>query len=409
MGGQGAGAQSAEKRVWVLDTRATILERIETVMGGDDWQVECFSDARRALLHARHEVPDVIILGLGENTIEPADLLAIRNDVEAVAGVPLIALYGQGDVISVDEVMAQGVADAVAVDNLEDELVRRVQWQLQSCEPIAPKASRLASIDGLSAMRTFDFLVRVIEASPNAIVVARRTGEMVLFNPAAEEILGWSKDEVLGTTVRRLYPPGGAERIMQMIRADAHGGTGMIESLREVVVDSEGELIPVEISAALVCEDDREIATVGIFSDLRQQMRMEERLHEAMEALENTQRQAVVAEVAGAAAHELNQPLTSMLGYVDYLRRQFAEGDELHRVVSTIYDDTSRIAEVVRKIGRVTRYRTRDYAGGEQIVDLDEASSVEEVDEIPEVDEINDQKRTAEIDRITPGEQREGE
>ena len=194
---------------------------------------------------------------------------------------------------------------------------------------------------------------------------------------------------------------------MQMIRSDAHGEPGSIESLREVVVDSQGELIPVEISAALVWEGDREIATVGIFTDLRQQMRMEERLQEAMEALEDTQRQAVVAEVAGAAAHELNQPLTSMLGYVDYLSRQFNEGDELHRVVSTIYDDTSRIAEVVRKIGRVTRYRTREYAGGEQIVDLDEASSVEELEEGYE--EIEGYKRTAEIDRLQFGTDREGE
>ena len=249
----------------------------------------------------------------------------------------------------------------------------------------------LASIEGLSSPQALDFLVRVLEASPDAIVVARRSGEIVLFNPAAEQILGWSKQEVLGTTVRRLYPPGGAERIMNMIRSDGYGGPGLVQSLREVVVDSSGNLIPVEISAALVSEGQSEMATVGIFTDLRQQMRMEERLREAIEALEKTQRQAVIAEVAGAAAHELNQPLTSLLGYVDFLRRKVEEDSEMHRVVSTIYDDATRVAQVVRKIGRATRYRTRSYAGGEQIVDLDEASSVEEID---------DPEQTAEIDRM---------
>lgn len=35
-----------------------------------------------------------------------------------------------------------------------------------------------------------DFLTKVIEASPDAIVAAERTGEIVLFNSAAEDILG---------------------------------------------------------------------------------------------------------------------------------------------------------------------------------------------------------------------------
>lgn len=388
---QGGGRQQGGEMIWVVDARREIQDEIREVMADDSRQMEFFSDARKALLHARREVPDLIVLGLAKNTIDPGDLLAIRRDVEQVADVPLLVLYGPDDVVAVDHVMAQGVADALAVSNLE-ELPRRVRWQLLRSDPPPHTASGLSSIEDLSALRMFDFLARVIEASPNAIVAARRSGEIVLFNPAAEEILGWSRKDVLGKSVRQLYPPGGAERIMQMIQSDDYGGSGVIESVREVVVHTEGELIPVEISAALVREQESDIATVGIFTDLRQQMRMEERLQEAMEALEETQRQAVVAEVAGAAAHQLNQPLTSLLGYVEFLRQQIAEDDEMHRVVSTIHDDASRIAEVVRKIGRVTRYRTRDYAGGEQIVDLEEAASSTAGEEPPpeaETSEIN--------------------
>ena len=252
--------------------------------------------------------------------------------------------------------------------------------------------------DDLEELANFQFLSRVIEASPNAIVAARRDGQIVLFNTAAEEILGWSEDEAIGMSVRNLYPQGGAERIMQLMRNRRHGGRGRIDSLREVVKSVDGELIPVEISAALIRDGRREIATVGIFKDLRQQMKMEERLQEAMEALEQTQRQAVVAEVAGAAAHELNQPLTSLLGYVEYLRRKVDDDDEMHRIVSTIHADASRIAEVVRKIGRVTRYRTRDYAGHEQIVDLDEASTVEDEERCD--DQIDELEVTTETERF---------
>ena len=86
--------------------------------------------------------------------------------------------------------------------------------------------------------------------------------------------------------------------------------------------------MPVSISAALVFDDEgREIATVGIFSDLRERLRMEERLASAQEKLAVSEKQAVAIELAGAAAHELNQPLTSVMGYAQMLMRKLGPGD----------------------------------------------------------------------------------
>lgn len=372
--------------IWVVDGRSDVLDLVQNALDGRFDRCQYFADPRRALLHARREVPHLVILGLAQNTIGPCELLALRREFDATADVPVLALYGDDDVVEVEEVMGSGVVDAVAIGDITDELLTRVRWQFLRRQPLEITNDELP-VGGLSALRTFDFLTRVIEASPNAIVAARRSGEIVLFNPAAEHILGWSEEEALQMSVRRLYPADGAERIMRMIRSEEFGGRGQIDSLREVVVNSDGELIPVEISAALVHEDNEEIATVGIFTDLRQQVRMEQRLQESIEALEQTQRQAVVAEVAGTAAHELNQPLMSLLGYAELLRRKVDEDSDLHRVVETIHRDASRIAEVVRKIGRITRYRTRDYPGGEQIVDLEEASEAGDVRETGEFDE----------------------
>ncbi len=367
--------------IWVVDNRQELAERVLKILDADGRRVESFTDARKAILHARREMPDLIVLGLAENTIDADKLLVLRSEFDEVADVPVIALFGADDVVDIEEVIHHGVSDAVAQGRIDEELERRVRWQMKRRAARVGQRPALSSSRTMSALRTFHFLTSVIEASPNAIVAARRDGEILLFNPAAEKILGWSQSQALGMSVRRLYPSGGAERIMHLIRSNEEGAPGLIDSHREVVVHRRGELIPVEISAALVYEEDEEIATVGIFSDLRQQMKMEERLQEAMEALEETQRQAVVAEVAGAAAHELNQPLTSLLGYVEYLSRHFDEEDDVYRAVSTIYDDATRISEVVRKIGRVTQYRTRDYAGGKQIVDLEEASCAEVVDD----------------------------
>lgn len=222
--------------------------------------------------------------------------------------------------------------------------------------------------------KTRDFLQNVILSSPDAIVASNVAGEIVLYNHAAERILGWKQSEALGRDVRMLYPSGGAERIMQRLRSEGHGGPGRLEPMREIVVDREGREIPVEISAAIVYEDGKESATVGIFTDLRGRLRMEEQLQEVTENLERSRRQAVAAELAGAAAHELNQPLTSLLGYAELLSTKLAPDDEHYRAVDTIHRDAERIADIVKKIGKITDYRTKEYVGGARIVDLDRAT-----------------------------------
>jgi signal transduction histidine kinase len=136
-----------------------------------------------------------------------------------------------------------------------------------------------------------------------------------------------------------------------------------------------GEKIPVSISAALVFDDEgREIATVGIFSDLRDRLRMEERLASAQEKLAVSEKQAVAVELAGAAAHELNQPLTSVMGYAQMLLRKLGP-DETHvPSVRTILDEAERMATIVRKLGSLTRYETKSYVGGAQILDIDRSA-----------------------------------
>ncbi len=83
---------------------------------------------------------------------------------------------------------------------------------------------------------------------------------------------------------------------------------------------------------------------------------------------------ALVSELAGAAAHELNQPLTSVLGYSELLFRRTRESDKGREELSAIVREAERMASIVKKIGKITRYETRPYVGNTRIVDLDRSS-----------------------------------
>jgi signal transduction histidine kinase len=66
------------------------------------------------------------------------------------------------------------------------------------------------------------------------------------------------------------------------------------------------------------------------------------------------------------------------MGYAEMLKRKLKETDAAYKPVDIIYRESERMAEIVRKIGRITRYETKAYIGSQQIVDLDKASSHEE-------------------------------
>jgi signal transduction histidine kinase len=85
-----------------------------------------------------------------------------------------------------------------------------------------------------------------------------------------------------------------------------------------------------------------------------------------------SERQAVAVELAGTAAHELNQPLTSILGYAELLKRRLDDGHPIDRKpIEVICREAERMAAIVRKIGQITAYETQPYVGGSQILALD--------------------------------------
>jgi len=224
--------------------------------------------------------------------------------------------------------------------------------------------------------QTRDFLQRVIESSVDGIVSADLRGRILVYNQAAARIFGYDRDEVLGRmNVEDLYPPGVARDVMRQIRSQENGGRGRLTDHRVDMLTNRGERVPVALSASLVLDGRRPVGTVGIFTDVRDKLAMEARLSRAQRELQSHEKQAAIAELAGAAAHELNQPLTAVMGYAEYLKRTVSGDVAQERAIDVILSETERMANIVRKVGRITRYETKPYVGGAKIVDIEASSA----------------------------------
>lgn len=122
-----------------------------------------------------------------------------------------------------------------------------------------------------------------------------------------------------------------------------------------------------EVSGGLV-EYGGKPALLSVMRDITERKKIEEMLLQS-------ERDRAVYELAGATAHELNQPLTVIMGNVELFLQKIDHDHPSARYLNNIYSESLRLAELIKKIGRITRYKTKPYIGATHIIDIDDASS----------------------------------
>ncbi|MEO1481094.1 MAG: PAS domain S-box protein [Myxococcota bacterium] len=323
------------------------------------------TDAKGSILYLNDSAGGIFEADPSTLTGRPfVSLLSRRSHnlaVRALSGDNVGDGYGYVDLL-VERQSSDEAVISVAMRVLEDGEQRLISFR---------DVTELREIES-ELRQTKDFLENLIQSSVDAIVAADVNGNVILFNKAAERILGYSASEVVGRmTADRLYPDGDYDDVVRRIRGTSSGGRGRLEPIRKDLLAKDGASVPVNLTAATIYEAEREVAFVGIFTDLRERMRIEEKLSQAQRQLQVTERQAVAIELAGTAAHELNQPLTSILGYAEMMKSRISEEDRNRKPIEVICRETERMAGIVRKIGQLTSYKTQPYVGGSSILDLD--------------------------------------
>jgi hypothetical protein len=113
-----------------------------------------------------------------------------------------------------------------------------------------------------------------------------------------------------------------------------------------------------------------------IFMLYQENIAMKKRRQLEEERLRKERLQGVI-EMAGAACHELNQPLQVLSGYSDLLLSNLPEDSPLFGEIKRIKEIVNQLGQITKKIMFITRYETKEYIEGSNIIDIDKASSLE--------------------------------
>jgi signal transduction histidine kinase len=90
--------------------------------------------------------------------------------------------------------------------------------------------------------------------------------------------------------------------------------------------------------------------------------------------IQQAARDETIVELAGAVAHELNQPLTVVISSAELIAHRDRSVEEVREVAARMVEASERMADIVVKLQKATCYRNKPYVGNVRIVDLDRAS-----------------------------------
>jgi PAS domain S-box-containing protein len=197
-----------------------------------------------------------------------------------------------------------------------------------------------------------EFFMNLIESSVDGIIAADMKGNIFIFNKGAEALTGYTAEEVIGKApIVEIYPEGVAKEVMKKLRRPEYGGVGKLTPTQFNVLNKAGEEIPIQLSATLIYDGmGKEIASVGIFTDLRPRLKMEKKLQETHVQLVSSEKMASLGKLAAGIAHEINNPLGGILIYSSLMMEDLPEDDLKRGDLSRIVQEAGRCKEIVRSL-----------------------------------------------------------
>ncbi len=197
-----------------------------------------------------------------------------------------------------------------------------------------------------------DFLMNLIESSVDGIIVTDMKGDILIFNKGAEDLLGYRAEEVVGKmNIRSIYQPGVAKEVMNKLRSPDFGGVGKLTSFSIFHRRKDGELIEGDLSASLIYDEKGdEIASIGIFKDLRERLKMERELHEIQQALLQSEKLAAMGRLTSQIAHELNNPIYGIMNTLELLKTEIPPESKRRRILELSLSEIQRLSEMLRNM-----------------------------------------------------------
>lgn len=288
-----------------------------------------------------------------------ADMVLPRLNVDIVLdlvpappeGPPVIVISGNvGEEVAV-ETMRKGAIDYI----MKDRLKRLGPAIERALADVARLREEQRLIEELHLRN------RAFAALTNGVVItdARKPGHPIIYcNPGFERVTGYTAAEILGRNCRFLQGDDLDQPERQQIRQALQDANPCHVLLRNYRRD--GTLFWNELHLAPVFSDDGKLTHfIGVQTDVTALKNAQAEATQHQNALAHFARVSTAGEMVSGIAHELNQPLTTILNATDTLKLKLNQGIttpfELEPLADRAFDQARRAGQIIQRLRSLIR------------------------------------------------------
>jgi len=190
------------------------------------------------------------------------------------------------------------------------------------------------------AEKTRRRLATIVDSANDAIISKNLNGIVTSWNPAAEAILGYTAQEIIGRSILSVIPPELQHDEQKILATIAQGET--IDHFETTRLTKKGERLCVSLTISpLRDEAGRIIGASKILRDITRQKKAEKALHQS-------ERLASVGRLATTVAHEINNPLEAITNLV-FLAQKVAVREDVQEYLRAADEELQRVAYITRQ------------------------------------------------------------
>lgn len=276
--------------------------------------------------------PDVVFVDYYLGSHNGLDV--VRAVREYDDGLPIVMLTGQGGESVAVECMRSGADDYVNKAEMSAEVLRRALQHAQ------------ARAEQRQAEARLQLLQYGIDRASEPVYWLDDSGRLTHANEAACRTLGYERDELLTKTIGDVAPertPAQWQAVCE--RLEREGALLREERHRR----RDGSSFPVEVNVNCVRYRGRRQICMFV-RDLSERKRAEARLREQERQIRHKQRLEVVGTLAGGIAHEFNNLLQIVHGYVDAAMDELPPDGSAYRNLQNVVEAADRAVTITRKL-----------------------------------------------------------
>ncbi|MDH4138101.1 MAG: response regulator [Anaerolineae bacterium] len=326
----------AGEKVLVVEDKPEMIQIItDYVLGPQGYTTLTALNGEEGLRMALSEEPDLVILDLRMPKMSGLQVLETLREQQFSAPVIVITAYGSEEIVV--RALRLGANDYVAKPFELDEMINVVERVLSKSKQ-EKETARLSQELERSVKELTKKIELMLYNIDEGVFTVDRELRILTFNPAAEKILGWREEEVIGRSYAEIFKEeDGASSSQEELLSEAMRKAQPVTSVKEghpVISKDDQQIFIASNVVPLLDLDGQVIGAMVAFRDASAEMELDH----------------MKSGFISLVSHELRSPLSHIIASTELIREANLSSDQQQDLLNIVHAQGNRLNKFVEQI-----------------------------------------------------------